>query len=332
MPKEQVSAEEIAQAVLHRIRSGQLSPGDPLPTVRKLAEEIGSNRNTVNKAYQMLSNLGVIESSESGRRGYIVKQVVDIEEEPKDNLLSYFHQRSVELIWQGMAAGLPAEEMAETLQNALGKVYGLSTLKMIFFECNDHDTIEMGRWLNEELKMPVEYKNLPFFYDDPRTVIQQHDLIITTYHHLAEISETINRLGFPQGKVVGVNTRMSSDTMLRIARFLKTKIGVVSTNQNTAHMIKHVLYGYHPEWDIQSITSEEVEAVKELAQACDHFLVTYTSQEDVRRIVDREPDVIVTFELDEQSVSFLKQRIHEIRTSKMQILRAQPSQITQKEH
>jgi len=323
MPREQITAEEVAQAVLHRIRSGQLAPGDPLPTVRKLAEEIHSNRNTVNKAYQMLCNLGLIEGSEKGRRSYIVKQAVGNEAEPKSKLLSYFYQQAVELVWQGMAAALSAKEMVAMLQNAVGEVYGLSKLELIFFECNDHDTNEMGRWLNEELKIPITYKNLPDFYHDPAAVIEKHDLIITTYHHLAEITETINRLGFPQSKVVGVNTRLSSETMLRIARFPKTKIGAVSTNQTTAHMIKHVLYGYHPEWEIQSITSDEVEAVQKLAQTCDHFLVTLTSQEDVARVVDREPDVVVTFELDDQSITYLRQRIHEIQTSKMQILKTE---------
>jgi len=52
-------------------------------------------------------------------------------------------------------------------------------------------------------------------------------------------------------------------------------------------------------------------------------LVTLTSQEDVARVVDREPDVVVTFELDDQSITYLRQRIHEIQTSKMQILKTE---------
>jgi len=39
--------------------------------------------------------------------------------------------------------------------------------------------------------------------------------------------------------------------------------------------------------------------------------------------VDREPDVVVTFELDDQSITYLRQRIHEIQTSKMQILKTE---------
>ena len=42
--------------------SGALRPGEPLPSIRPLAEELRVNRNTVAKAYSELENLGVIET------------------------------------------------------------------------------------------------------------------------------------------------------------------------------------------------------------------------------------------------------------------------------
>ena len=42
--------------------SGALKPGEPLPSIRPLAEELRLNRNTVAKAYAELESLGVIES------------------------------------------------------------------------------------------------------------------------------------------------------------------------------------------------------------------------------------------------------------------------------
>jgi GntR family transcriptional regulator len=175
----------------------------------------------------------------------------------------------------------------------------------------------MGRRLNEVLDMPVEYKNLSFFYKSPAAVIKKFDLLITTYHHLAEITAMLSQLDFPPGKVVGIDTRLAPETMLRIARFPCSKIGVVCTNQTTAHMLKHVLYGYHPEWDIQAYTVEEPEAVKALAKDCDHFIVTHTSAEEVTTMTGRTPDVVVNFQIDEQSIAFLNQRIHQIRIDKM---------------
>src|SRR5205823_259527 len=42
--------------------SGELKPGEALPSIRPLAEELRLNRNTVAKAYAELESLGVIET------------------------------------------------------------------------------------------------------------------------------------------------------------------------------------------------------------------------------------------------------------------------------
>lgn len=42
--------------------SGTVRPGDPLPGIRPLAEQLRVNRNTVAKAYAELENQGVIET------------------------------------------------------------------------------------------------------------------------------------------------------------------------------------------------------------------------------------------------------------------------------
>lgn len=42
--------------------SGALQPGEPLPSIRPLAEELRLNRNTIAKAYSELENQGVIET------------------------------------------------------------------------------------------------------------------------------------------------------------------------------------------------------------------------------------------------------------------------------
>ena len=42
--------------------SGAVRPGDPLPGIRPLAEQLRVNRNTVAKAYAELENQGVIET------------------------------------------------------------------------------------------------------------------------------------------------------------------------------------------------------------------------------------------------------------------------------
>lgn len=50
--------------------SGVVQPGEPLPSIRPLAEELRVNRNTIAKAYAELEHQGVIETS-AGKGSFI---------------------------------------------------------------------------------------------------------------------------------------------------------------------------------------------------------------------------------------------------------------------
>jgi GntR family transcriptional regulator len=52
---------QLMEQVKHAIESGALRGGDQLPTIRKLAEELVMNPNTVVRAYRELEHEGVIE-------------------------------------------------------------------------------------------------------------------------------------------------------------------------------------------------------------------------------------------------------------------------------
>ena len=53
---------QLVDQVRYAAASGGLREGDPLPSVRQLAEELRINRNTIAKAYTELENQGVIEA------------------------------------------------------------------------------------------------------------------------------------------------------------------------------------------------------------------------------------------------------------------------------
>ena len=61
---------QLRDAVIAGIASGELRPGDALPSVRSLAEDLGINLHTVNKAYETLRDEGYVIML--GRRGAYV--------------------------------------------------------------------------------------------------------------------------------------------------------------------------------------------------------------------------------------------------------------------
>ncbi len=53
---------QLVDQIRYAAASGGLRPGEPLPSIRPLAEELRVNRNTVAKAYTELESQGVIET------------------------------------------------------------------------------------------------------------------------------------------------------------------------------------------------------------------------------------------------------------------------------
>src|SRR3990172_12687985 len=316
MPKNQVTAEEISQAIIHRIVTGHYGPGDRLPSVRALASELGGDRNTVNKAYQMLADMGIIESQPSGRKGYSLKKIVQFDQKSKNELMDYFYQQSVNLVWQGMAAGIVYEEMLKQLTTAIRDVYEQSDVRLVFLECNQQDSSDMGHNLDEVLGRRVVTGILDDFYCNMAAILLKFDLIITTFHHLAEVIGVIKQIGENTEKVVGIETRPTPETMLGIARLPHTKIGLVTTLENTSHMLKHIISSYHPDRVVQAVTFDSIEAVKNLVQNSPYLVVTHTCAAGVTELTGREPDVVVNFQIEEQSISFLIERITDIQMKK----------------
>jgi DNA-binding transcriptional regulator YhcF (GntR family) len=312
MPGDLVTAEEIQQAIIQRIMSRQYTSGERLPSVRDLADELGASRNTVNKAYQMLAEMGVIESLPGGRKGFLVKEIAK-SQQPAGEFSTYFYGQAVRLVWQALAAGVNATETLDHLHNAVEEVYNLGGVSIAFYECNEHDSTEMGNYLSRALGMDVACGVLDDLYADIDNVIGRYDLIVTTFHHLSEVVE---RIGRTAEQVVGIDTRMTPETMLRIARLPNPSIGLIASLETTTHMLKHILYSYYPERSIQAVTITNTEAVNEVARDCDHLVVTHTCAEQVAQRTGRTPDVVVNFQIDEQSIQFLSRRVHEIQTHK----------------
>lgn len=65
---------QIIDRIEDQVSSGELKPGDQLPTVRQLAADLRVNFNTVARAYRMLDEAGLI-STQQGRGTYVLGKV-----------------------------------------------------------------------------------------------------------------------------------------------------------------------------------------------------------------------------------------------------------------
>ena len=79
---------QIVEQVRQRVSTGELRPGDQLPTVRQMATDLRVNFNTVARAYRMLDEAGLI-STQQGRGTYIW-------EGPTEETLKQLKKKSLE--------------------------------------------------------------------------------------------------------------------------------------------------------------------------------------------------------------------------------------------
>jgi len=88
---------QLMEQVKHAVETGALRPGDQLPTIRALAQELVMNSNTVVRAYRELEHEGIVElrhglgafiSSSVSARGKVMRQAQDIVESAMERLRS----------------------------------------------------------------------------------------------------------------------------------------------------------------------------------------------------------------------------------------------------
>jgi GntR family transcriptional regulator len=104
---------QLIEQVKHAVETGALKPGDQLPTIRKLAEDLVMNPNTVARAYRELEHEGIIHLrhgsgafiSESVVRAKVTRRVQGIVQAMVERLV---------------AAGLSGDEIRRLVENELG--------------------------------------------------------------------------------------------------------------------------------------------------------------------------------------------------------------------
>jgi len=66
---------QLMEQIKHALETGALKTGDQLPTIRKMAEDLAMNPNTVVRAYRELEHQGVVELKHGS--GAFIKETAD---------------------------------------------------------------------------------------------------------------------------------------------------------------------------------------------------------------------------------------------------------------
>ena len=106
---------QLMDRVKHAVETGALREGDQLPTIRKLAEDLVMNPNTVIRAYRELEHEGIVElrhgsgafiRESGGGRARLIREAQEVMQSALDRLVS---------------RGLSAEEIRRVFENELSQ-------------------------------------------------------------------------------------------------------------------------------------------------------------------------------------------------------------------
>jgi GntR family transcriptional regulator len=109
---------QVETQIKNAIAAGALKSGQPLPSVRKLAAELGINPNTAARAYQELERDGTITTVPGGGTFVAGGQPRFLKSERIRRLQPYARQIAVE----GTQLGLDETEIVDLVQEELAKL------------------------------------------------------------------------------------------------------------------------------------------------------------------------------------------------------------------
>jgi len=109
---------QVVDQVKAAAASGELQPGEALPSIRPLAEELHLNRNTVAKAYGELESLGVIETL-PGKGCFLRKNHSPLRKEIRRKLLTEEIDQAIVMAHHLQVPGAEFLELIQERMDAL---------------------------------------------------------------------------------------------------------------------------------------------------------------------------------------------------------------------
>jgi len=109
---------QIVDQVKAAAASGTLHSGEPLPSIRPLAEELRVNRNTIAKAYTELENQGVIETI-PGKGCFLKENNSPLKKDVRRKLLV---EEIDQVVVQAHHLQVPRQEFVELVEERLDRI------------------------------------------------------------------------------------------------------------------------------------------------------------------------------------------------------------------
>ncbi len=177
--------------ILADLHSGRLSPGDRVPSLRRMAERVGADRKTVHRAYLALEREGILEMRAGSGTFLIEGRTASERPVRSDELLSAVNRSRAE------AAGLGLDPGAFARFLDLALAGGLRGVPLAVAECNLEQVTLFSLELERTLGVRCRHVLLPDVATGAARTLAGCAGIVTTDFHRSEMAGVAATLALP---------------------------------------------------------------------------------------------------------------------------------------
>jgi DNA-binding transcriptional regulator YhcF (GntR family) len=308
---------QIAEQIKLLIATGDLQPGDTLPTVTQLAKHLKVNHNTIAAVYNYLIESGYL-VAQRGKGTFVAHtQVVQ-------NII--IHKEFYNLLGQAFNAavmtGLSPSEFgaAAYAQAAILNRHAVAPLKLVFIEYSQHST-GVYETIQSEIKLPLLFLCLEDFKINKSKVLKEllnADLVITTAQHQWEVI----RLTAPEQEVITVNLKPDLQLLAQISSLPRNALMLLICQEEvTCKVMKQMLQQAGiSHINFQTLDLEYLQKNHKILEQADAVCASRLVENWVRQYSLQPSEVMVfNFSVDETNMSVLKARLAAIQLTKSTI-------------
>lgn len=309
--------QQIVDKVRAAVKMGQLNPGQQLPTVQEMAQQLSIARGTIKRAYDELEHLGLIEKIQ-GRGTFICYQPANSGSR-KEQAMAAIDEMLDKL--EGMGFSATEINIFLTLKQR-ERTEDLSVVKAAVVECNPENLSQLTDQLRTLKGVELYSYLLESIQAYPYKLDEDTDLVITTAEH-AEFLQSI----LPDKKKVAlVALRPSLETFSGVMKLRGGScVGILGSSERFADLLYHAcrkftknlafttpcLFAADADLDSYLAGKDAVLVPKDYEKYCtDAHIQSLHGFEKKGRVV------LCSYEMDEGSFLHLEERLQQIRQDK----------------
>jgi DNA-binding transcriptional regulator YhcF (GntR family) len=286
-----INGDEVRSQLVRRILSGEWQAGARIPSCRKIASEIGSNANTVNRELQRLGAEGLVRT-EPRRGTYVTGSGIS------GILRSDLEDKVEELTRQAIGTGLTRDDLIALIDRAFDVT---RTTSVAFAECNSTDLNEMSNLIANSTGVRVS----PVLIEDlaERDRSTPFDLILSPLFHLAEVRNAVD----DGDRILELNFTASTKTLRKLAlldtdRAVTVAASTIGGAERLAAVIRTVFPGRITQIAQTGEWVSELESVDVLVYV-NALMLTATD------LSQPQQAICIDWQLDGNSVEQLRSRV-----------------------